>query len=60
MERGDLQPVRPHRPRMKDQVARRVAAFEDNPPVAEGVVPLNPGFFKLQRMRSQRPAKTHE
>ena len=35
----------------RERVAAKVAAFKDSPPGGEGVQPLNPGFFLLQRMR---------
>lgn len=34
-------------------VAKRVADFKDTKVYEEGVMPLNPGFFKLQRMRAK-------
>lgn len=50
-------PNRKPRPIKAARIARRVARFVDSPPVVEGVIPVNPGFFKLQRMRSAQPAK---
>lgn len=41
-----------------ERIAERAADFVDEPPEAEGVVPLNPGFFKLQRMRGGPVAKS--
>lgn len=40
-----------------ERVAARVRKFKDEPPVAEGVTALNPGFFHLERMRSASTAK---
>lgn len=46
------------RPQKKpEDVAKRVAEFVDKPPGGEGVVPLNPGFFQVQRMRTEHGAK---
>lgn len=39
------------------RVAARVAAFKDEKTYAENVMPLNPGFFALQRMRDAKVAK---
>lgn len=40
-----------------NKIAARVAAFKDSPPHGEGVVPLNRGFFLLERMRTAAVAK---
>ncbi len=38
------------------RVAARVARFADKAPEVEHVVPLNPGFFQLERMRAASSA----
>lgn len=38
-------------------IAARVAKVKDVAPAVEGVQPLNPGFFRLERMRMQSVAK---
>jgi hypothetical protein len=48
-QRSKVDPVR---------VAARVARDVDVAPVAEGVTPLNAGFFRLQRMSARSAAKT--
>jgi hypothetical protein len=40
----------------KEEIAKRVAEFPAAPGV-EGVTPLNPGFFQLERMRQSNGAK---
>ncbi len=40
------------KPRNAEIIAARLAAFEDNPPVVEGVQPLAQGFFKMERLRN--------
>ena len=57
---GDIHPAQgKKRPEPDaDKIARRVAKIKDVAPKAEGVVQLNPGFFRLERMRSQSVAKT--
>ena len=49
---GDGPLGRVRKPRKADEVAARIAAHVDNPPVVEGVTPLAVGFFKLQRIRA--------
>ena len=41
-------------------VKARVAEFVDALPAADGVQPLNAGFFKLERMRAQNAAKVRK
>ena len=40
-----------------DIVAAKLEAFEDDYAPPEGVTPLNPGFFRLQRMKDSPGAK---
>ena len=42
----------------KAEIAAKHAAFVDRPPGGEGVQPLNPGFFKVQRMRFSKLAQS--
>lgn len=53
--KGDQQ-RRPAAMHTKAQIAERLAAAQPAP-LPEGVVPLNPGFFGLQRLRGERVAK---
>lgn len=39
-----------------ERIAARVARFADRAPEAAHVVPLNPGFFQLERMRAASSA----
>lgn len=48
---GEL-PGRKRKSRRAVSVAARLAAFHDTHVVPEGVTPLNPGFFKMQRLRT--------
>jgi hypothetical protein len=48
----------PGRKRHKQAVAERVSGFVDVVELPEGVTAVNPGYFKVERLRqSQRPAK---
>lgn len=58
--KGDLQTIgRKRREPARDAVHRRVARFKDKPPTVQGVQPLNPGFFHLERLRAHVAAKKH-
>ena len=41
-----------------ERIAARVAKLADDGPATEGVMPVNAGFFQLERMRSASVAKT--
>lgn len=59
MAKGDVQSASRKRKAPSDKViAARVAdhCACDCPPVAEGVTPINPGFFQLERMRQRQVA----
>jgi hypothetical protein len=59
LAKGDVKPLlrrkAPNAARIKARVAKFCAS--DAPVVPEGVRPLNPGFFTLERMRSSAVAK---
>lgn len=52
-------PGRRRKPRAAALIKARVSAFleRDRPVAAEGVIPLNPGFFVLERMRAEAKVK---
>jgi hypothetical protein len=60
LAKGDLQTAGRKRLRPENaRIAKRVAAFCQSPApcVPEGVQPLNPGFFELERMRYANAAE---
>jgi hypothetical protein len=60
MATDQLQAVsKPRLARSGKEIKERVEAFVDAEPAAN-VMPLNPGFFKLQRMRAAGGAKVRE
>jgi hypothetical protein len=59
LAQGDVRPLLRRKAPSAERISARVAKFCacDAPVVPEGVQPLNPGFFRLERMRSAQVTK---
>lgn len=60
MAKGDVREMRRRKAPSSERVKKRVCDFcaHEAPCAPEGVLPLNPGFFQLERMRFETVANT--